>query len=80
MVELFVMECMTVLGTTSLLLLLESKYSRRRTIFLLYSAMVLVMVAVAAIYMTAGVEFAVRLYTLVVHVPLLLLLLVVCPV
>ena len=77
MVELFIMECMTALGMTTLLLLLDSRYSRRRTISIICGAMVLIMAAVAAIYRAAGVETTLRIYTLVVHVPLMLLLLAV---
>ena len=74
MVELFVIECMTVLGMTILLLLLDSRYSQRRTISIICGAMVMIMAVVAAVYWVAGVETTLRIYTLVVHVPLLLLL------
>ena len=73
MVELFVMEYMTVLGMTMVLLFLDSRYSRRRTILTVCSAIVLVMAAVAAIYLTTGLETTIRIYTLVAHVPSLMI-------
>ena len=73
MVELFSMEYMTVLGMTMVLLFLDSRYSRRRTIAMVYSTAALVMAAVAAIYLTAGVEVMVQTYSLIAHVPSLLL-------
>ncbi len=73
MVELFVMEYMTVLGMTMVLLFLDSRYSRRRTILTVCSAIVLVMAAVAAIYLTTGLGTTIRIYTLVAHVPSLII-------
>lgn len=73
MVELFMMEYMTALGMTMVLLFLDSRYSRRRTVVLLYSTTALVMAALAAIYLTAGDEAIVRFYPLIAHVPSLLL-------
>ena len=76
MVELFALEYMTALGMTMVLLFLDSRYSRRRTILTVCGAIVLVMTAVAAIYCTAGSETTIRIYSLIAHAPSLLLLLV----
>ena len=75
MVELFSMECMTVLGMTMLLLFLDSWYSPARTASIVYAVMVLDMIAIAAIYRALGAMATIRIYTLVIHVPILLLLL-----
>lgn len=75
MVELFIMEYFTALGMTMVLLFLDSRYSRRRTILTVYSTMILVMAAVAAIYRVGGAETMVQFYSLIAHVPSLLLVL-----
>ena len=75
MVELFAMEYMTALGMTMVLLFLDSRYSPRRTIGAVCGTMVLVMAAVAAIYQAAGLEITLRIYSLIAHLPSLLLLL-----
>ena len=75
MVELFAMEYMTALGMTMVLLFLDSRYSPRRTIGAVCGTMVLVMAAVAAIYQAAGLETTLRIYSLIAHLPSLLLLL-----
>ena len=75
MVELFIMEYLTALGMTMVLLFLDSRYSRRRTILTVYGTVVLVMAAVAALYRVAGMEATIRLYSLIAHVPSLLLFL-----
>lgn len=75
MVELFIMEYLTVLGMTFVLLFLDSRYSRRRTILTVYGTVVLVMAAVAALYRVVGMELTVQLYSLIAHVPSLLLFL-----
>ncbi len=76
MIELFVMEYMTVLGMTMVLLFLDSRYSRRRTILTVYGTIVLVMAAVAAMYWIAGAETTLQVYSLIVHIPSLLLFLI----
>ncbi|HIT57125.1 MAG TPA: GHKL domain-containing protein [Candidatus Galloscillospira stercoripullorum] len=76
MVELFAMEYTTALGMTMVLLFLDSRYSRARTVAAVYTVMALVMVALAAISYTAGMETAMRVYPVVAHVPSLLLMLV----
>lgn len=75
MVELLMMEYLTALGMTMVLLFLDSRYSRRRTILMVYGTVVLVMAAVAALYRVAGIEATIRLYSLIAHVPSLLLFL-----
>ena len=75
MVELLMMEYLTALGMTMVLLFLDSRYSRRRTILMVYGTVVLVMVALAAIYRAVGLETTLRIYTLIAHAPSLLLFL-----
>lgn len=73
MTSLLVLEYMTALGMTMVLLFLDSRYSRRTTVLAVYGVTALAMAAVAVLYRTAGVDAAVRGYSLVVHVPALLL-------
>ena len=75
MVELFVMEYLTALGMTMVLLFLDSRYSRRRTILAACGAIVLVMTAVAVLYRAVGIWTTLKLYPLVAHIPALLFLL-----
>ena len=74
MVELFVMEYMTVLGMTMVLLFLDSRYSLQRTILTVYGTVFLVMAGVAVLYRTAGLETTIKLYSFIAHVPSLFLL------
>lgn len=76
MVELFAMEYLTALGMTILLLFLDSRYSRRYTIFMVCSTMVLVMAAVAVLYRVIGPDTTLQLYSLIAHIPSLLILLI----
>ena len=76
MVTLFMLEYMTVLGITMMLLFLDNRYSRRLSILVSYGTALVLMAAIAAIYCTAGTEVAMRSYSLVVHVPVLLLFMV----
>lgn len=75
MVKLFNIEFLTALGMTMVLLFIDSKYSLHRTIVTVYSATALIMVAVALIYYIAGPETTIFLYSLLAHVPSLLLFL-----
>lgn len=75
MVELFAMEYLTALGMTMVLLFLDSRYSRRSTILIVYGTALLVMAAVASIYCIAGLKTTLHIYTLIAHLPSLLLLL-----
>lgn len=76
MVELFAMEYLTALGMTILLLFLDSRYSRRYTILMVCSTMVLVMAAVAVLYRVIGPDTTLQLYSLIAHIPSLLILLI----
>lgn len=76
MVTLFMLEYMTVLGITMMLLFLDNRYSRRLSILVSYGTALVLMAAIAAIYCTAGAEVAMHSYSLVVHVPVLLLFMV----
>ena len=76
MVELFIVEYLTALGMTMVLLFLDSRHSRRRTTAAVCGVMVLVMAAVAAIYRAAGAETTLQIYSLIAHVPSLILLLI----
>ena len=58
------------------LLFLDSRYSRRRTVLVVYSTMFAAMIAVAVVYRTAGLKATLWLYPLLAHVPSLLLILV----
>lgn len=70
---LFIIEYLTALGMTMVLLFLDSRYSPQRTVLMVCGTMVLVMAAVAALYRAVGVETLLQLYSLIVHVPALLL-------
>ena len=76
MLEFIMVEYMTALGMTMVLLFLDSKYSRRRTVLAVYGTMVLVMAAVAVVYLTDGIRITLWIYPLLAHVPSLLLILV----
>lgn len=76
MIEFGMMEYMTVLGMNMVLLFLDSRYSRRRTVLVVYSTMFAAMIAVAVVYRTAGLKATLWLYPLLAHVPSLLLILV----
>ena len=75
MVELLMMEYLTALGMTMVLLFLDSRHSQRRTILTVYGAVILVMAAIATLYRAAGIETTIKLYSFIVHVPSLLLFL-----
>ncbi len=76
MVEFFAMEYMTALGMTMVLLFMDSRYTQRRTVLTVCGAIVLLMAAIAAIYLTAGFEITIRIYPLIAHIPSLLLFLI----
>lgn len=75
MIELFVVEYMTVLGMIMVLLFLDSRYSRRCTILTVCGTMVLIMGLVAVMYQMVGIKITIQIYSLIAHVPSLLLLL-----
>lgn len=60
---------MTVLGMTMVLLFLESRFSRRRTVITIYSLTLLLVVIEIALGLTIGEEQLVHLYSLIVHLP-----------
>lgn len=74
MVELFMIEYMTVLGMTMVLLFLDSRYSKKCTILTTCATMALVVIVVAGAYLTIGAEMTLKIYSLIAHVPSLLLL------
>lgn len=76
MLDLMILEYMTMLGMIMVLLFLDSRFSQRRTIPIVCGAIVLVMAAVAVFYRCAGFEMVLQLYPLVAHVPSLALYLV----
>lgn len=76
MLEFFVIEYMTVLGMTMLLLFLDSRYPKRWTILAVYSTMLLVMAIIFVVYQVTGLETTIQIYTFITHIPSLLLLMV----
>ena len=74
MVELFIMEYLTVLYMIMAFLFMDSRYSRRRTIFIVSIVTVLLMAAVAALYRAVDVDTAFWTYAMTIHIPLILLL------
>ena len=73
MVMLFVMLYMTVLGMSMVLLFVERRVSRRQTTVVFCGTLVLVLALVIGVYCRLGIETLVYLYSLVAHVPALLL-------
>ena len=74
MVELFIMEYLTVLYMIMAFLFMDSRYSRRRTLFIVSSVTVLLMAAVAILYRAVDVDTAFWIYAVTIHIPLILLL------
>ena len=74
MVELFIMEYLTVLYMVMAFLFIDSRYSQRRTIFVVFSVTILLMAAVAALYRTVDLDTAFWTYAVTIHIPLILLL------
>lgn len=73
MILLFAMEYMTLLGMLMVMMFLDRKYSQRTTVAVVCCAIVLVMAAVAGIFFIAGISTTVKIYSLIAHVPSLLL-------
>ena len=71
--ELFIILYLTALGMTMGLLFLDSRRSWRRTILVVYVTMAAEMAVVVGVYCTMGGQILIQSYTLVVHVPCLLL-------
>ena len=74
MVELFIMEYLTVLYMIMVFLFMDSRYSRRRTLFIVSSVTILLMAAVAALHRAADMDAAFWIYAMTIHIPLILLL------
>ena len=74
MVELFIIEYLTVLYMIMAFLFMDSRYSRRRTIFIVFIVTILLLAAVAALYRVVDVDTAFWVYAVTIHIPLLLLL------
>ena len=74
MVELFIMEYLTVLYMIMAFLFMDSRYSRRRALFIVSSVTILLMAAVAALYQAVDMDAAFWIYAITIHIPLILLL------
>lgn len=74
MVELFIMEYLTVLYMIMAFLFMDSRYSRQRTIFIVSIVTILLMAAVAALYRAVDMDTAFWTYAVTIHIPLILLL------
>ena len=74
MVELFIMEYLTVLYMIMAFLFMDSRYSRWCTLFIVSSVMILLMAAVAALYRAVDVDAAFWTFAVTIHIPLILLL------
>ena len=74
MVDLFIMEYLTVLYMIMAFLFMDSRYSRRRTLFIVSSVTLLLMTAVAALHRAADRDAAFWTFAMTIHIPLILLL------
>ncbi len=74
MVELFIMEYLTVLYMIMVFLFMDSRYSRQRTFFIVSGVTVLLMAAVVALHRVVDVDAAFWIYAITIHIPLILLL------
>lgn len=74
MVELFIMEYLTVLYMIMAFLFMDSRYSRRRTIFIVSIVTLLLMAAVAVLHRTVDMDTAFWTFAITIHIPLILLL------
>lgn len=74
MVELFIMEYLTVLYMIMAFLFMDSRYSRRRTLCIVSSVTILLMAAVGALYRAVDMDTAFWTYAVTIHIPLILLL------
>ena len=74
MVELFIMEYLTVLYMIMAFLFMDSRYSQRRTLFIVSGVTLLLMAAVAALYQVADRDAAFWIFAMTIHIPLILLL------
>lgn len=74
MVELFIMEYLTVLYMIMAFLFMDSRYSRRRTLFFVSGVTLLLMAAVAALHRAVDMDAAFWIFAITIHIPLILLL------
>ena len=74
MVELFIMEYLTVLYMVMAFLFMDSRYSRRRTVFIVSVVTLLLMAAVALLHRAVGRDAAFWIFAITIHIPLILLL------
>ena len=74
MVELFIMEYLTVLYMIMAFLFMDSRYSRRRTLFIVSGVTLLLMAAVAALHRAVDMDAAFWIFAITIHIPLILLL------
>ena len=74
MVELFIMEYLTVLYMIMAFLFVDSRYSRRRTLLIVSGVTILLMAAVAALFRVASIDVAFWTFAITIHIPLILLL------
>ena len=74
MVELFIMEYLTVLYMIMAFLFMDSRYSRRRTLFIVSIVTLLLMAAVAALHRAVDRDAAFWIFAMTIHIPLILLL------
>ena len=73
MVELFIMAYLTVLYMIMAFLFMDSRYSRRHTLFIVSIVTLLLMAAVVALYRTVDMDAAFWLFAMTIHIPLILL-------
>ena len=74
MVELFIMEYLTVLYMIMAFLFMDSRYSRRRTVFIVSVVTLLLMAAVALLHRAVDRDTAFWSFAMTIHIPLILLL------
>ena len=74
MVDLFIMEYLTVLYMIMVFLFMDSRYSRRRTLFIVSSVTILLMAMVDALYRAVNMDAAFWIFAITIHIPLILLL------
>lgn len=74
MVELFIMEYLTVLYMIMAFLFMDSRYSRRRTLFIVSGVTILLMAAVALLHQAVNRDVAFWIFAMTIHIPLILLL------
>ncbi|WP_297234345.1 GHKL domain-containing protein [uncultured Flavonifractor sp.] len=74
MAELFIMEYLTVLYMVMAFLFMDSRYSRRRTVFIVSVVTILLMAAWALLRRVADRDASFWIFAVTIHIPLILLL------